>query len=156
MTRVITRTAGVHKFAIVVRGVSAHTSRHREGIDSAIQALRHMLDLIETTPLGLHNERFPELPRLQVASIVAGRGEQHELSGISYSADKATALMDIRYPPPFEPLDVQGVLEHMTASLAEQNPSDRFLTDASPGSGLPRRTRGHASDGRPRGQSTGT
>jgi acetylornithine deacetylase len=121
VTRVITRTAGVHKFAIVVRGVTAHTSRHAEGVD-AIQTLRRVLDALDTAPLGLLDPDFPELPRVQVASIVAGRGEEHDLSGISYCADKATALVDLRYSPLFEPMEIQGRLEKLVVSLAKQHP----------------------------------
>jgi acetylornithine deacetylase len=119
VTRVITRTAGVHKFAIVARGVTAHTSRHLEGVD-AIQALRNVLDAIDAAPLELLDPDFPELPRIQVASIIAGRGEQHDLSGISYCADKATALIDLRYSPFFEPMDIQRRLEELVASLGDQ------------------------------------
>ena len=122
VTRVITRTAGVHKFAIVVRGVTAHTSRHNEGVN-AIQILRRILDAIDAAPPEFIDPRFPELPRIQVASIIAGRGEQHDLSGISYCADKATALIDIRYPPPFGPADVQEGLERMVTSLSALHPN---------------------------------
>ncbi|TLF74340.1 M20 family metallopeptidase [Nocardia cyriacigeorgica] len=108
--RIITRTAGVHKFALVVRGRTAHTSRHDEGVD-AIAVLRRVLDLLDAAELGLHNADFPPLPRLQVASLIAGRGEAHDPSGVSYLADKATALIDLRYPPPYEPPDVARALD---------------------------------------------
>ena len=121
VTRVITRTAGVHKFAIVVRGVTAHTSRHREGVD-AIKTLRQVLDALEADPPRLLDPDFPELPRIQVASIVAGRGEEHDLSGVSYCADKATALIDLRYSPLFEPMGIQERLEQLVAALEAQHP----------------------------------
>lgn len=121
VTRVITRTAGVHKFAIVVRGVTAHTSRAAEGVD-AIRVLRRVLDALDAASPELMNADFPDLPRMQVASIIAGRGEQHDLSGISYCADKATALIDLRYAPHFGPSDVQEVLERMVTSLSAQHP----------------------------------
>ncbi|WP_433659949.1 M20/M25/M40 family metallo-hydrolase [Nocardia sp. CA-128927] len=110
--RVITRTAGVHKFAIVVRGTTAHTSRHHEGVD-AVAILRRVLDLLDTADLGLHNDEFPPLPRLQVASLIAGRGEGHDLSGVSYCSDKATALVDLRYPPPYEPQHVSKAIDSL-------------------------------------------
>ena len=119
VTRVLTRTAGVHKFALVVRGVTAHTSRHREGID-AIHTLRHVLDLLDQASLNLADREFPELPRVQVASIIAGRGEEHDLSGISYCADKATALIDLRYSPLFQPVDIQTRLEKFVKSIDTQ------------------------------------
>lgn len=112
VTRVITRTAGVQKFAVVVRGTTAHTSRHHEGVD-AIQVLLQVLDLLQQTPLGLDNPDFPTLPRLQVASLIAGRGETHDLSGVSYCSDKATAIIDVRYPPPFEPEDVSRAIDRI-------------------------------------------
>ncbi|WP_433682381.1 M20 family metallopeptidase [Nocardia sp. CA-119907] len=108
--RVITRTAGVHKFAVVVRGRTAHTSRFDEGVD-AIAVLRKVLDRLDEADLGLRNADFPPLPRLQVASVLAGRGESHDLSGISYCSDKATALIDLRYPPPYEPEDVTAAID---------------------------------------------
>ncbi|MBF6211295.1 M20 family metallopeptidase [Nocardia puris] len=114
--RVITRTAGVHKFALVARGRTAHTSRHHEGVD-AIAVLRAVLDRLDTADLGLRNPDFPPLPRLQIASLLAGRGEGHDVAGVSYCADKATALIDLRYPPPFEPADVTAALDAFLTGL---------------------------------------
>lgn len=121
VTRVITRTAGVHKFAIVVRGVTAHTSRPQEGVD-AIRVLRQALDALDAAPLELADPDFPDLPRMQIASVIAGRGEEHDLSGISYCADKATALVDLRYSPFFEPTDIQERLEYLVNSMGNLHP----------------------------------
>jgi acetylornithine deacetylase len=133
VTRVITRTAGVQKFSVVVRGRVAHTSRYGEGVD-AILVLQRVLDLFRQSPLGLGNPEFPALPRLQVASLIAGRGEGHDLSGVSYCADKATAIIDVRYPPPHEPDDVSAAVEavldearrrHPEASIVVEHPPDQ-------------------------------
>ncbi|MCU1646003.1 MAG: hypothetical protein JWN03_6278 [Nocardia sp.] len=107
--RVLTRTAGVYKFALVVRGRTAHTSRHAEGVD-AFAVMRTLLDLFDDTDLGLRNSDFPTLPRHQHASALIGRGEDHDPASISYSASKATVLIDLRYPPPYEPLHVTAAL----------------------------------------------
>jgi acetylornithine deacetylase len=131
--RIITRTAGVQKFAVVVRGVTAHTSRHEEGIDS-IQVLRHVLDMFETTPLDLHSPDFPSLPRLQIASLIAGRGEHHDLSGVSYCADKATAIIDVRYPPPFEPTDVDRAIHTIIDATRKNHPEAQITVDHPPAS----------------------
>ncbi|MBL1075793.1 M20 family metallopeptidase [Nocardia sp. 2] len=109
--RVLTRTAGVHKFALVVRGKTAHTSRHAEGVD-AIAILRELMDRLERADLRLGDNEFPDLPRLQLSSLIAGRGDRHDPSGVSYSADKATAIYDLRYPPPHEP---DAVIEALKA-----------------------------------------
>ncbi|MFD3510869.1 M20 family metallopeptidase [Nocardia sp. NPDC058666] len=129
--RVITRTAGVHKFGLVVRGRTAHTSRHDEGVD-AVAVLRQVLDHLDSTDLRLHNPDFPPLPRLQVGGIIAGRGEAHELSGISYLADKATALIDIRYPPPFEPTDVAAAIESAVDVARHRFPNAQITVDCPP------------------------
>ncbi|MEV0250062.1 M20/M25/M40 family metallo-hydrolase [Nocardia sp. NPDC050712] len=129
--RVITRTAGVHKFAVVVRGRTAHTSRHHEGVD-AIAVLRATLDLLESADLGLRNTDFPPLPRLQIASLIAGRGDGHELSGISYLADQATALIDVRYPPPYEPADVTAAIEQALTKARQQFPAAQITVDQPP------------------------
>lgn len=131
VTRVITRTAGVQKFAVVVRGTTAHTSRHHEGVD-AIQVLLQVLDLLQQTPLGLDNPDFPTLPRLQVASLIAGRGETHDLSGVSYCSDKATAIIDVRYPPPFEPEDVSRAIDRILAKARSRHPEAMVDIDHPP------------------------
>ncbi|MFC6010163.1 M20 family metallopeptidase [Nocardia lasii] len=133
--RVITRTAGVHKFGLVVRGRTAHTSRHAEGVD-AVAVLRQVLDHLDRSDLGLHNPDFPPLPRLQIGGIVAGRGETHELSGISYLADKATALIDIRYPPPFEPDDVAVAVEAAISAVRHNFPDAKITIDNPPEPGF--------------------
>ncbi|MEV6215750.1 M20/M25/M40 family metallo-hydrolase [Nocardia sp. NPDC051833] len=133
--RVITRTAGVHKFGLVVRGRTAHTSRHTEGVD-AVAILRRALDHLDDADLGLRNPDFPPLPRLQVSGIIAGRGENHELSGISYLADKATALIDIRYPPPYEPADVVAAIDSAVADIRALFPAARITIDSPPEPGF--------------------
>lgn len=129
--RILTRTCGVYKFAIVVRGVTAHTSRPEEGVD-AIKILRHVLTIVEKTPLKLKSATFPSLPRLQIASLIAGRGEEHNLSGVSYCADKATALIDLRYPPPFEPEDVDRAIKKMVHSAQKKHPEADITIDHPP------------------------
>ncbi len=129
--RVITRTAGVHKFGLVVRGRTAHTSRHTEGLD-AVAVLRQILGHLDATDIGLRNPDFPPLPRLQIGSIIAGRGEDHDLSGISYLADKATALIDIRYPPPFEPDDVVSAVESAVDAVRQQFPGAGISIESPP------------------------
>ncbi|WP_194832043.1 M20 family metallopeptidase [Nocardia sp. XZ_19_369] len=126
--RVITRTAGVHKFAIVVRGTTAHTSRHHEGVD-AVAVLRRVLDLLDTADLGLRNSEFPPLPRLQVASLIAGRGEGHDLSGVSYCSDKATALVDLRYPPPHEPHNVSKAIDVVLDRVRDAFPEAQIVVE---------------------------
>ncbi|WP_107659636.1 M20 family metallopeptidase [Nocardia suismassiliense] len=126
--RVITRTAGVHKFAIVVRGTTAHTSRHHEGVD-AVAVLRRVLDLLDTADLGLRNSEFPPLPRLQVASLIAGRGEAHDLSGVSYCSDKATALVDLRYPPPHEPHNVSKAIDIVLDRVRDAFPEAQIAVE---------------------------
>ncbi|WP_280270034.1 M20 family metallopeptidase [Nocardia wallacei] len=129
--RIITRTAGVYKFAVVVRGVSAHTSRSEEGVD-ALLVLRRVCDLLEECRLPLHSKDFPTLPRLQIAGLVAGRGERHDLSGISYCADKATALVDLRYPPPYEPAEVTAALDRVLERACARYPKARITFEHPP------------------------
>ncbi|MFE3192238.1 M20 family metallopeptidase [Nocardia sp. NPDC059240] len=136
VTRVLTRTAGVQKCAIVVRGRTAHTSRHGEGVD-AIAVLRRTLDLLDAAVLdparfGLRHPDFETLPRLQVAGLIAGRGEEHTLSGISYLADKATALIDIRYPPPHGPQAVIAAMEAVVAQASLAYPNAKITLDHPP------------------------
>ncbi|GAB2651795.1 M20 family metallopeptidase [Nocardia goodfellowii] len=129
--RIITRTAGVHKFAVVVRGRTAHTSRQHEGVD-AVAVLRKTLDLLDAAELGLRNPDFPPLPRMQIAGLIAGRGEDHELSGISYCADKATALVDLRYPPPYEPGAVGAAIEQAVQRARLRFPEATITVDQPP------------------------
>ncbi len=129
--RVITRTAGVHKFAVVVRGKTAHTSRHAEGVD-AVQVLLNVLDTFQRMQLDLQNADFSTLPRLQIASLIAGRGEHHDLSGVSYCADKATAIIDVRYPPPFEPADVSQAIEAIAGVASSRHPEAEITIDHPP------------------------
>ncbi|WP_024800210.1 M20 family metallopeptidase [Nocardia sp. BMG51109] len=131
VSRVITRTAGVQKFALVVRGTTAHTSRWQEGVD-AVTVLRRLLDVLDTESLGLTNKDFPTLPRLQTASLIAGRGEEHDLSGVSYCADKATAIIDLRYPPPFEPTDVSAAIGRFVDQARETYPEAEISVDHPP------------------------
>lgn len=128
---ILTRTAGVHKFAVVVEGKTAHTSRHTEGVD-AIRVLRDVLDIFDAARLKLHDKDFPDLPRLQIGSILGGRGDECDLSGISNCADKAVALIDLRYPPPYTPKQVEKAITAVISQAKKQHPEAAIRIDHPP------------------------
>jgi len=90
--------SGIMHFAIHVIGRSGHLSQRENTVHAVnkmalvLQRLEHMTFTAEPYP------QLPALPRLNVGSIVGGRGEQY-LSEPPYVPDLCTIVVDVHFVP---------------------------------------------------------
>lgn len=95
---IITKHTGVVELAIHVIGRTAHISRIEHGINAisktakVVQALEQLRFRCEPDP------DLPGLPRLNVGTIIGGRGPGWELRGANIVPDFCTVIVDIRFP----------------------------------------------------------
>ena len=117
---IITKHTGVMELAIHVLGRSAHISRMEQGINAIAKAAR-VVQALETVKLtGQPDPDLPGLPRLNVGTIIGGRGRELELRGANIVPDMCTIILDIRFPVSVTPdsalADVRRALDGAAAA----------------------------------------
>ncbi len=95
----VTVHGGIVHFAVHTYGVTGHVSR----VEETVNAVGQMTRVIE----ALRNVEFtytpradlPALPRLNVGSIIGGRGEGYVLTEPPYVPDLCTIIVDVHFVP---------------------------------------------------------
>ena len=125
----MTTHCGVLQLAINTHGVSEHTTRKDEAVD-AIAAMVKAIRALD--PIRFTCERrddLPGLPRMNIGSIIGGRGKNHELRGPNNVADHCTVLADIRFLPSQTPEGIVADLRRTLDPLAREDPKFRYSVD---------------------------
>ncbi len=104
---IITKCVGVHKCAITIIGRSVHTSRSETGLD-AIAMMWLFIERLKLLRLGCDDPDYPALPKINVASIIGGRGRDWDLRGPSNLADCCTIIVDVRYSGSISPAEIDA------------------------------------------------
>ena len=105
---VLTKHAGVMQFAVHVLGKTAHISRKDEGEHAILRAGEAVAALEAMTLSGPSDPDLPGLPRLNVGSIIGGRGRDVELRGPNWVPDFATLYVDVRFTAGMTPESILG------------------------------------------------
>jgi len=112
---VLTKHAGVLQFAVNVLGKTAHISRKDEGEHAILRAGEAVVALETMTLDGPADADLPGLPRLNVGSIIGGRGREVELRGPNWVPDFATIYIDVRFTRGMTP---DSILAQVRQTLA--------------------------------------
>ena len=144
---------GIVHFAVHTIGRTGHMSR----LDGTVHAIHKMMKVIE----ALGKVRFtyaprpdlPDLPRLNVGSIIGGRGETYILHDAPYIPDLCTIIVDVHFLPG---QTVDTILADVRRELdkLKDGRSAALLRDRDPSARLFQRPpqAGHAAGRRPRRQ----
>ncbi|MGD9906552.1 MAG: M20 family metallopeptidase [Vicinamibacterales bacterium] len=134
---VLTKHAGVMQFAVHVLGRTAHISRKDEGEHAILRAGQAVTALEAMTLTGPPDPDLPGLPRLNVGSIIGGRGRDTELRGPNWVPDFATLYVDVRFTQGMTPVSilaqVRGALDAVSGLRYElefpMEPKRRILRE---------------------------
>ncbi len=117
---IITKHTGVMELAVHVLGRSVHISRMEQGINAIAKAARVVQALEAVTISGAPDPDLPGLPRLNVGTIIGGRGRDLELRGANIVPDVCMIILDIRFPMSVTPdsalADVRRALDAVAAT----------------------------------------
>jgi acetylornithine deacetylase len=114
---VFTKHAGVLQFAVHVLGKTAHISRKDEGEHAILRAGEAVVALEQMSLDGPTDPELPGLPRLNVGSIIGGRGREVELRGPNWVPDFATIYVDVRFTQGMTPDDIFGQVRQTLARI---------------------------------------
>jgi acetylornithine deacetylase len=117
---IITKHTGVMELAVHVLGRSVHISRMEQGINAIAKAARVVQALEAVKIAGEPDPDLPGLPRLNVGTIIGGRGRDLELRGANIVPDMCTIILDIRFPVSVTPdsalADVRRAVDAVAAA----------------------------------------
>jgi acetylornithine deacetylase len=119
---IITKHTGVMEFAVHVIGRSAHIARQEHGINAISKMGKAVQALERLTLCGPRDPDLPALPRLNVGSILGGRGRKCELRGPNIVPDFCTVYVDVRFP---QGLSADSILRDVREALDAVAAADR-------------------------------
>jgi acetylornithine deacetylase len=94
---IITKHTGTMDVVVHTLGRATHISKKEHGSD-AIAKMMHAIRAIESmTFTHVHDPDLPGLPRLNVGSVIGGRGRDYELRGAYAVSDFCSAYVNIRF-----------------------------------------------------------
>jgi len=129
---IITKHGGVCEMAIHTFGQSRHISQKEEGID-AIKKMMKVMDALDKMEfIHTPDPEFPGLPRMNIGSIIGGRGPEHELRGPYYVSDHCTIFVDIRFCKGMSPDTIKKDIERELLKLVEKDPGMKFRLEFPP------------------------
>lgn len=119
-SHIITKHTGVMELAVHVLGRSVHISRMEQGINAIVKAARVVQALEAVKITGQPDPDLPGLPRMNVGTIIGGRGRDLELRGANIVPDMCMLILDIRFPVSVTPdsalADVRRALDALAAT----------------------------------------
>lgn len=118
---IVTKSVGVHDFAINTLGRSEHISRMEESVD-AIKKMRRVLDRLDDLSFDVHDPDLPGAPRWVVGSIIGGRSREYDLAGPYNIPDVCTIIVDLRYPPGLTIGEINSRVVEMLEGLKAEDP----------------------------------
>jgi len=122
---ILTKSVGVHDFAINVIGSSEHISRMEESVD-AIQKMMKVMERIKHLEFDVFDPDLPGAPRWIVGSIIGGRSREYDLAGPYNIPDVCTIIVDFRYPPGLTIEAVNAKVVEMLEEIRAEDPEFRY------------------------------
>jgi len=94
---ILTKHTGTMDVVVHTLGRAMHISRKEQGVDAIARMIRAIqaTDTMQFTHVW--DADLPGLPRLNVGSIVGGRGREHQLRGAYTVSDFCTAYVNVRF-----------------------------------------------------------
>ncbi len=94
---IITKHTGTMDVVVHTIGRATHISKKEHGV-SAIELMTRAIAALEAMRFThTHDPDLPGLPRLNVGSIIGGRGRDHNLRGAYTVSDFCTAYVNVRF-----------------------------------------------------------
>jgi len=94
---ILTKHTGTMDVVIHAIGRATHISKKEQGV-SAIELMTRAIAALEAMRFThTHDPELPGLPRLNVGSIIGGRGREHDLRGAYTVSDFCTAYVNVRF-----------------------------------------------------------
>jgi acetylornithine deacetylase len=128
----VTVHSGIVHMAIHTYGVTGHIGR-LEGTVNAVEKMTAVIDVLSRVQFR-HAPRpdLPAFPRLNVGSILGGRGRDYVLVEPPYVPDLCTILVDVHFVPGMTVDEIVADLRRALDSVAARDPALRYEIEIPP------------------------
>ena len=129
---ILTVHAGVLEMAVHVIGNSRHISRMEEAVD-AIEKICKAIPVIKGVQFRYTpRPDLPDLPRINVGTIIGGRGRDYDLRGPNSVSDFCTVIVDVRFLPGMTSASVREDIERALDQVGQEDPDFRYEIEMPP------------------------
>ncbi len=94
---IMTKHTGSMDVVIHTLGRATHINKKEQGVDAIGMMIRAINALNAMRFTHVHDPDLPGLPRMNIGSIIGGRGRNHELRGPYTVSDFCTAYVNVRF-----------------------------------------------------------
>jgi acetylornithine deacetylase len=129
---ILTKHTGTMDVVIHTLGRATHISKKEQGVD-AIAMMRRAAAALEAMAFThTPDPDLPGLPRLNLGSIIGGRGRDHELRGAYTVSDFCTAYVNVRFNASQTGQTVLADIRRTLDALAAADPRFRYEIEFPP------------------------
>jgi acetylornithine deacetylase len=128
----VTVHAGIVHLAIHTYGVTGHIGRLEATVNAVHQRTKVLNALQRVEFQYTPRADLPALPRLNVGSIIGGRGREYILIEPPYVPDLCTILVDVHFVPGQTVDSISADIRRVLDPLTVQDPTLRYAIDIPP------------------------
>jgi acetylornithine deacetylase len=129
---ILTKHTGTMDVVIHTLGRATHISKKEQGVDAIALMMRAVAALDAMRFTHTHDPELPGLPRLNVGSIIGGRGRDHNLRGAYTVSDFCTAYVNVRFNASQTGETVVADIRRALDALAAADPNFRYEIEFPP------------------------
>ncbi len=129
---ILTKHTGTMDVVVHTLGRATHISKKEQGVDAIGLMIRAIGALNAMRFTHVHDPDLPGLPRLNVGSIVGGRGRSHELRGAYTVSDHCTAYVNVRFNASQTGETILADFRRTLDGLAAEDPTFRYEIEFPP------------------------
>ncbi|HKZ08258.1 MAG TPA: M20/M25/M40 family metallo-hydrolase [Methylomirabilota bacterium] len=129
---ILTKHTGTMDVVIHTLGRATHISKKEQGVDAIALMMRAVAALNAMPFTHVHDADLPGLPRLNVGSIIGGRGREHNLRGAYTVSDFCTAYVNVRFNASQTGETVLADIRRTLEALAATDPAFRYEIEFPP------------------------
>jgi acetylornithine deacetylase len=129
---ILTKHTGTMDVVIHTLGRATHISKKEQGVDAIGLMMRAIAALEAMRFTHAHDPDLPGLPRLNVGSIIGGRGREHNLRGAYTVSDFCTAYVNVRFNASQTGETVLADIRKTLDALAAADPRFRYEIEFPP------------------------
>ena len=94
---IITKHTGSMDVVVHTLGRATHISKKEQGSDAIAKMMRAIVAINAMKMTAVHDPDLPGLPRLNVGSVIGGRGRNYHMRGAYTVSDFCTAYVNVRF-----------------------------------------------------------
>jgi acetylornithine deacetylase len=129
---ILTKHTGSMDVVVHTLGRATHISKKEHGVDAIASMMRAIDALYAMRFTHTHDPDLPGLPRMNIGSIIGGRGRDHELRGAYTVSDFCTAYVNVRFNASQSADSVVADIRRTLEALAASDPQFRFEIEFPP------------------------